>query len=182
MPFLLDVTDDHGTPLGGACILRDHYRFPDRQQVTIRGHVAWCHACRAFALAEHFPTPAELEHEAEEFFYAKYPEERTPYVQPIMRQVLSGMKSGMAEKYRLVLDYRPHRRSPPRCLECAGTHFVPFPEWNHWYDHPADRSRFRIECRGHIDASLHRLYDPEGLPLDRNFRRPVPYRLDLLES
>jgi hypothetical protein len=87
-----------------------------------------------------------------------------------MRQVLSSMNSGMAEKYRLPLDCLPRRRPPPRFLEHAGTDFIPFPGRNRWYDHPAGHGRSRIGCRGHIDSTLHRL-DPEVLPLDRSTHR-----------
>jgi hypothetical protein len=69
------------------------------------------------------------------------PEERQPYVQWNMRQVLDGWKERSAREYR-PLDYLPRCRSRPRCLECSGTEFVRFEEWNRWYEHPEGSGKF----------------------------------------
>ena len=163
MPFLVEVRGKSGGRLAGFCILRDRYRFPDNTETVIRADVAWCRTCGDFALAEHFSTVAELEHEAEEYFFSKYPEERTPYMQLVMRQALEGQKHGHVQSYQPMLDYLRRRQSPPRCLGCGGIDFVRFTEWETWYEHPQNSSRFRITCRGHIDSTHHDLYDPEGV-------------------
>lgn len=165
MPFIVEVQDERGSRLAGFAVLRDEYRFADRTHITVRSDVGWCHDCNAFALVERIMTVGELEHEAEEYFYARYPEERTPYMQPVMRQVLQWKKQEAVRAYQPLLNYLPHRSSPPRCLECGGVRFVRFEEWNQWYERPGADGRFQVVCRGHISVGTDRLFDPEGARL-----------------
>jgi hypothetical protein len=118
-------------------------------------------------LGEHLPTREELEREAEEWFFTKYPEERTALMQPMMKQALKFSKKSAVEGYRPLLDYLPRRESPPRCLECRGIDFIRFEDWECWYEHPEGRGRFRIERVGHIDATRYSLYTPEGFRVNR---------------
>ena len=106
-------------PASWSCATK--YRFPDGRRVIIRADLAWCRGCRDFALVERLLTAEELEKEAEEWFYLKYPEERTPYMQRWMREAMVARQKSNVERYRALLDYLPHRLSPPRCLTCGGT-------------------------------------------------------------
>ena len=169
MAYIFEVQDEAGRRLAGFAVLRDHYVFPGGAKVIIRTDVAWCRGCRDFSLVEKLLTAEELGQEAEEWFYLKYPEERTPYMQRAMREAMVAQKKGNVERYRELLDYLPHRKSPPRCLACGGTDFVRFDEaaGEVWFDHPERPFRFRIVCNGHIDHTICGSYDPEGLPLQR---------------
>ena len=167
MAFVVEVQDERGARLAGFAILRDQYRFPDGTHLTVRSDVGWCQDCKGFALVERIMTVGELEHEAEEYFYARYPEERTPYMQPVMRQVLLARKQESVRDYQPLLDYLPHRTSPPRCLECGGVRFVRFEEWSRWYEHAGAPGRFQVVCRGHISVTTYSPFDPEGRRLPR---------------
>jgi hypothetical protein len=161
--YLIDVEDESGQRLAGFAVLRDHYRFPDGSRVIIRTDVAWCRGCRDFALVERLLAADELADEAEEWFYLKYPEERTPYMQRSMREAMVAQQKTNVARYRALLDYLPHRKSPPRCLTCGGTDFVRYAEpGGPWYEHPERPGRFRIVCNGHIDHTTFAYYDPEG--------------------
>ena len=128
--------------------------------------VGWCRDCHDFAMLERLPTVEGLEREAEEWFFAKYPEERTTRMQPMMEEALRAQQRDRVEQYRPLLDYLERRTSPPRCLTCGGTVFIRYAEWNTWYDHPLQVGQFEVVCIGHADVtSSPLLYDPDGTRL-----------------
>jgi len=158
--FLLEVRSRGGKKLAGFAILAQSYQFPDGSPVTLRADVAWCRPCRRFTLAEHFVTRAEIEHEVSEFFRVMFARgEDTQFLRDALRQ---RTQRTVAERQPW-FDYRPHRCSPPRCLECGGTDFVCFEDWDEWYDHPERPEQFRVLCTGHADVGGRTLFDPEGI-------------------
>lgn len=166
MAFFVQVRDEQDRRLASFVILHQEYLFPDRTRIRMTTDVAWCRECRAFALVERLPTPEVIERMAEEWLFTYYPEERGPYMRPVMKEALLARQKIFAEEHRQLVDYLAIRKSPPRCIECAGIDFVRFPEWNIWYEHPETSGRFQVCCVAHASmASAPLLYNPEGIRL-----------------
>jgi hypothetical protein len=85
--------------------------------------------------------------------------EDTQFLRDALRQRIERMVA----EHQPWFDYRPHGRSPPRCLDCGGTDFVRCEEWDEWYDRPDAAEQFRVICTAHADVGGRTLFDREGI-------------------
>jgi hypothetical protein len=165
--FIHVIEDESSTVLAELVTTHDCYELPDQSKCFVHTIAAWCHGCGRFTLVEKLVSPEELEASAREFYEHRerhpllprdiFPAERDHQVN---LSVLNGLLHEAAQ-WRLALATR---KSPPRCLECGGTNFVPLPETEDWSVHPADpteRVRERTTCHASM-CEPGRLYDAEG--------------------
>jgi hypothetical protein len=167
MAYLTVIIDDRGRELARLVGTHDRYRFADGSTMFVHTRPAWCHDCRAFAMAEELISPDDLEAQARAFFAMRTKNRLlpativTPTEQDAMHRKLLEKFLEEARQWRVALR---DRVSPARCLECAGTNYVVVPSDESGIAYPADPHRtIRAECNSHVSmASRGRLNDTEG--------------------
>lgn len=125
------------------------YRLPSEHTPEIAQRLCWCHGCDSVAVAE---AVTKLEHierlQALPIIADAYVEERKVWTADDKEEVLAytryprlahlydsfttwkrwDVRQSVVMKNALALhrEWRLERQSPPRCLACGGTDFVPF--------------------------------------------------------
>ncbi|MBC8136131.1 MAG: hypothetical protein H8F28_09620, partial [Fibrella sp.] len=130
----------------------------------LRDSLVWCLDCRALRSAEELPTAESFERRIEALRQNRLEEYEIEIVQAI------GEAEWIAEKLAEAtagLRWRRERCSPPRCLECGSTDFVPIPML---FDDEEMEHFIHPDCGGNLirtggmfaRESGYPLYDGEG--------------------
>jgi hypothetical protein len=139
------------------------YVLEDGSCVQIDEQVAWCGRCNRFRMTEQLLRPEQKRQQIERIFWLRFPDERTAF----LREALHRLQEEVAHERAPWTRYLASRRaSPARCLECGSTDLrIPpgDPQPGEWFPHPTEQILIRIRWAGHADATVERLYTPEGL-------------------
>jgi len=180
MAFLSHIEDESGRVLAELITTHNRYVLPDGTETFVTTDKAWCRHCNEFVLVERLETPEALEKQARDFHAMRKSSPAFLDVEIADRLLENSLHR--AQQWRIALA---SRRSPPRCLQCAGTDFVVLPPDENWVEHPGGLP-IRVRARlAHMHMSMCESgsrYDTAGLIIPSEERDDVENSPAFIES
>ena len=151
--YIIDENWRAGVTIYGDCC----YVLNDATLLTTLQAPSWCRCCRNVVAGEVVPSIEEIEREIREL---NDPNDK-------IHQCFSRMMiKRMLADARLRLQWRPKRRSDPRCLKCQSTDIVNIS--GDIVIDPVSGTRMRLVAGGHASMAyeIRRRLTPEGFVLE----------------